>query len=218
MSSSQQHADHGFDYWWSLPGDWVEEPNQARKGWSGVLRATTDDGVFYIKRQRNYLCHTLRHPFGWPTASREWHYLQRLKALGINAPQPVFHGTRQTPAGLEAILVTAELTGYVALADLPPLDPAQRRNLAGVIGTLVGRLHQAGLQHSCLYDKHVMVRLDGSAPPAVALIDLEKMRPALIRARGSRRDMRQFKRRQAVFSDDDWHALAAAHEGAMKGA
>ncbi len=216
MLPSSERTERGFEYWWSLPGSWVEEPNQARKGWSGVLRATIEDSVFYIKRQRNYRCHTLGHPFGWATASREWYYLQRLRMLGIAAPTPIFHGTRRTAEGLEAVLVTAELTGFVALADLPPLTPALRHALAGRIGTLVGRLHRAGLQHSCLYDKHVMIRLLDGAPPEVALIDLEKMRPALIRARGARRALSQFKRRQAVFGGADWDALVQAHDQAMR--
>ncbi len=205
-----------FEHWWTLPGDWIEPPNERGKGWSAVLRAPNDGRPLYVKRQFNYFCRTLRHPLGWPTASRERHYLDRLDQLGIDVPVPVFHGVRKTERGIEAVLVTEELTGYTDLGTLSSLDPARRAEVAHALGTVLGRLHRARLQHSCLYDKHVMVRLDDGQPPRIALIDLEKMRPCLTRRNAARRDLDQLHRRQRIFSPEDWQVLLNAHAQAMR--
>lgn len=211
-------TDTAFEHWWTLPGQWVEPPNdRRRKGWSGVLRAPLADGTVYIKRQLNYLCRTLSHPFGWPTVSREWHYLKRLEELGILAPRPLFHGVRRSADGVEAVLVTEELSGYLSLADLPAVDDSVHAAIARETGLVVGRLHHARLQHCCLYDKHVMVRLDEGRPPRIALIDLEKMHPCLTRARAAARDLRQLQRRQSFFTAADWEIFMTAHQQAIAG-
>ncbi|MCV2219782.1 lipopolysaccharide kinase InaA family protein [Thauera sp. Sel9] len=208
---------HDFDYWWTLPGDWVEEPNERRNGWSGVIRAVVEDGEVYIKRQCNHLCRSLRHPLGWPTASREWHFLLRLRALGIAAPTPVFHSVRHTAAGTEAVLVTAALAGYHPLHELGALPSARRAAIAELLGRMLGRLHREHLQHSCLYDKHVMVRLHDNARPDVALLDLEKMRHRLTPTLAARHDLAQLRRRQRFFDDQDWARLLASHTHALTG-
>jgi tRNA A-37 threonylcarbamoyl transferase component Bud32 len=203
-------AKRDFSYWWDVAGEWVEEPNQRRSGWSGMMRAEIDGRILYVKRQLNHQCRTFRHPFGWPTASREWEYLHRLGKLGVPAPVPVFHSVRQTADGVEAVLVTEELSGYRDLAAWAGLDELARTELAAAVGGMVGRLHRARLQHSSLYDKHVMARRDGDGFE-VALIDLEKMRPRLTVAMAARHDLEQLKRRQSLFDESQWAALEAAH-------
>lgn len=203
-------AKDDFEFWWNVAGEWVEEPNRRRSGWSGMMRAVVDGRTLYVKRQLNHQCRTLSHPFGWPTASREWHYLKRLNALGIGAPVPVFHAVRHTSEGVEAVLVTEELRGFADLAAWSGLDERARLQLAGAVGRQLGRLHRAGLQHSSLYDKHLMARRDGDRFD-VALIDLEKMRPRLFARFAASRDLEQLRRRQQLFGDTDWAALAAAH-------
>ncbi|NMG33601.1 phosphotransferase [Azoarcus sp. TTM-91] len=199
-----------FAHWWTFPGEWVEPVNRRRAGWSGVLRATQGDRVLYIKRQCGHLCRTPSRPLGWPTASREWHYLGRLAALGIPTPQPLFHGSRRGEQGQETVLVTAELQGYRPLAEQTALSPEQRRQLAAEVGKTLGRLHRARLQHGCLYDKHIMVRWrDGQAD--VALLDLEKMRPRLRRSLAAGHDLEQLSRHQTLWQASDWQHLLAAH-------
>lgn len=208
-------SERDFDFWWNVDGEWVEEPNRRRSGWSGMMRVRLDGRMFYVKRQLNHRCRTLSHPLGWPTASREWHYLNRLARIGVAAPTPVFHAVRASPDGDEAVLVTEELIGFVDLAGWGALESPRRRRLAQAVGGMLGRLHRAHLQHSSLYDKHVMARGEGDGF-AVALIDLEKMRPRLLARWGAaRRDLDQLHRRQALFDDDDWAALLATHEEAF---
>ncbi|HRP96725.1 MAG TPA: lipopolysaccharide kinase InaA family protein [Rhodocyclaceae bacterium] len=210
-------SDKDFEYWWTVPGQWVEPPNERRNGWSGMMRVREDGRLLYVKRQRNHLCRTLLHPLGWPTASREWFYLNLLRLVGVTAPEPVFHDVRDTPEGKEAVLVTEELAGYADLAAQADLAPSRRRALACELGLRLGVLHRARLQHSSLYDKHIMVRWSGEAPQ-VALIDLEKMRRRLTRRAAARHDLEQLKRRQRVFDDQDWQTLVEAHAQGMGGA
>lgn len=203
-------AEQDFEYWWNVPGEWVEEPNRRRSGWSGMVRAVLDGRMYYVKRQLNHRCYTLAHPFGWPTASREWQYLTHLQRLGIGAPVGVFHAVRKTAEGVEAVLVTEELAGFVDLAALERLAPERKLVLARAVGELLGRLHRVRLQHSSLYNKHVMAKASEEGF-AVALIDLEKMRPRLTAGMAARHDLEQLQRRQNTFDGAQWAALLDAH-------
>lgn len=204
-----------FERWWNIDGEWVEEPNQRRNGWSGMMRAQVEGRTLFVKRQLNHQCRTWRHPLGWPTASREWHYLHRLHGLGIGAPSPVFHAARRSGDGVEAVLVTEELSGYQDLLEWGGLDGDSRSWLALAVGELLGRLHRARLQHSSLYDKHVMARREGERF-VVALIDLEKMRPRLTAGMAAKHDLQQLRRRQRLFREEDWVGLRAAHAVSIK--
>lgn len=201
-----------YDGWWNAPGHWVEEPNVRRNGWSGMMRLRIGDTLYYIKKQCNHLCRTLDHPFGWPTASREYVNIGRLQALGIVVPTPVFHGARRTVEGHEGLLVTKELAGFASIDTQPALDAARTRKLAETCGRVLGIMHRAGWQHSCLYDKHIMVRWTDEQP-TVALIDLEKLRKPLLPGKAARHDLDQLKRHQSVWTENDWKALLAAHAG-----
>lgn len=213
MPAAARPAD--FAGWWTSPGAWVEEPNQRRSGWSGMMRARFGERTYYVKKQCNHLCRTLRHPFGWPTVSREYANIRRLQSLGIAVPQPVFHGSRRTPDGYEGLLVTEELVDFAALDTQGDRSPAEKSRLATAVGRMLGLMHRHNLQHSCLYDKHIMVRWqDGQ--PEVALIDLEKLRRAWLPGKAARHDLDQLARHQKIWSDADWAQLVEAHRAAGK--
>lgn len=205
-----------FDAWWSAPGDWVEEPNQARSGWSGVMRVTVGDALYYVKKQQNYRCRTWKHPFGIPTVSREFQNILALSLLGLRVPVPVFHGVREHEGNTEALLVTESLDDFVDFDHLPPLSPAQAAQLAELAGNAVGRLHRAGFRHGCLYGKHLMARHIDSAPE-IAFIDLEKLRFAVFKGRAIRHDLEQLQRRQHLWDSTQWLIFLAAHERALRG-
>jgi hypothetical protein len=204
-----------FSDWWTTVGEWVEEPNQRRNGWSGMMRSRIGGKTYYVKKQCNHLCRSLRHPFGWPTVSREFCNILRLQLLGITIPTPVFHGSRKTADGYEGLLVTEELVDFVALDSQGERSPEEKSLLATRVGQVLGIMHRHGLQHSCLYDKHIMVRWqDGQ--PTVALIDLEKLRRAWLPGNAARHDLEQLKRHQKIWSDADWTLLARAHQAACR--
>jgi hypothetical protein len=216
-ATAQRTADapiNDFAYWWQVPGEWVETPNERRSGWSGMLRVHHRGELVYVKRQCDHLCRTLRHPLGWPTASREWFYLRHLQRLGVCVPTPLFHAARDTAGGVEALLVTAELGGFTPLDAQRDLCAARRRRLATHVGEVLATLHRARLQHGCLYDKHIMVRWHGDEPE-VALLDLEKMRRRLTRGAASRHDLDQLRRHQQVWSSEEWRLLERTHAEAL---
>ena len=210
MSATTGEKDD-FEHWWTLPGEWVEAPNERRDGWSGVIRALTDQTLCYIKRQRNHLCHTFSHPLGWPTASREAHYLDAVRNLGLRVPETVYHGIRKISRGTEAILATRALDGFTPLSAHTGLSEAQRQSLAIELGRTLGVLHRARLQHGCMYDKHVMVRWQGDHPD-IALLDLEKMRHRLSAEAAAKRDLDQLVRHQTILSVTEWAMLLDAHK------
>lgn len=205
-----------FDEWWSAPGFWVEEPNQARSGWSGVMRVYCGQRLYYVKKQRNYTCRTLSHPLGWPTVSREFRNIMWLAVLGLHVPNPVFHGSRKNGKATEAILVTEELCDFIDLDHLPEMSDAQKVALARLAGEAIGTLHRAGFRHGCLYGKHLMARwIDGQ--PEIALIDLEKLRRAFFPKQAIRHDLDQLKRRQNIWSPAHWQELLTTHRQTLEG-
>lgn len=208
--TAPQRRHEDFEAWWSLPGEYVEAPNQRRGGWSGVVRAHWRDRPCYIKRQHNHLFRSAVHPFGWPTASREHFYLQRVRALGIAVPEVIYHGIRRSAGEIDAVLATHALAGFAPLADQHDLDATTRLYLARSLGSLLGTLHRARLQHGCLYDKHIMVRWrdDGTD---LALLDLEKMRYRLTRRHAAARDLSQLRRHQQLWRSAEWRALEDSH-------
>ena len=199
-----------FEGWWNLPEHWVEEPNQRRCGWSGMFRLEIGGQIYYIKKQCQHLYRSLRHPFGWPTALREYRNIKRLNALGVLTPKPVFHGVRHSEKGLEGLLVTEELTGFGDLHSQKGLPAEKRRLLAQATGRILARMHRAHLQHSCLYDKHIMVCWN-DGQPEVALIDLEKLRRPALPWRAAAHDLEQLRRRQTLWTQADWAELEKAH-------
>jgi hypothetical protein len=80
---------------------------------------------------------------------------------------------------------------------------------------MLGLMHRHNLQHSCLYDKHIMVRWQ-HGQPTVALIDLEKLRRTWLPGKAARHDLEQLQRHQKIWSDADWALLEQAHRAAGK--
>lgn len=216
LSASPAKQDD-FEHWWTLPGEWVETPNERRDGWSGVIRAFADQKLCYVKRQRNHQCRTFSHPLGWPTASREAHFLSEVRNLGLRVPETVYHGVRKYSRGTEAILATRALDGFSALSEHTGLSETEQDALATELGRVLGILHRARFQHSCLYDKHIMVRWQGRQPD-IALLDLEKMRRRLSAEAAAKRDLDQLKRHQSILSPDKWALLLDAHRKSLAGA
>lgn len=189
-----------FQRWWDMRGEWVEEPNRRRAGESGVQRIRPRDlqqPLLYCKRQIGHLYRSPLHPFGRPTVLRECHALQ-------------------------ALLVTAELQGFVSLEDwygegMPGYyGSVVQARMLDAVGRTLGRLHHARWQHGCCYPKHIFLRVHGQddgAQVEVALLDLEKSRRRLRRHAAARHDLRQLRRHCVAMSEPDWQRLLTAHAG-----
>lgn len=198
-------ARHGladFEALWNLEAPWFEEPNRRRGGWSGVSRFELDlpDGSkqgFFLKRQENHGTFSWRHPVrGVPTFLREFRKIMHYRFCGIPSLEPVFFAMRQAGKDQRAILVTAELSGFVSMEDrvrewlehgAPPL--AERQEYLRAIGNLLRAMHRHGIQHNCFFPKHVFTRMQPDGKVEARVIDLEKSRWRPIQTLSARRDL-----------------------------
>ena len=174
-----------FEALWAATSDWIERPNVERGGLSGVsrLELALPDGRkmgAYLKRQSGHVRRTLRHPWrGEPTFAREFNMLAYLRAQDVQAPLPLYFGQRVVDGTPRAILLTRELEGFSSL-DLfsdAQIKPAVAENhaLIRAVAKAVRRLHDCGVQHRSLYEKHLFIRRRDQGYD-VAVIDLEKSR------------------------------------------
>ncbi|UZE22550.1 InaA protein [Pseudomonas sp. B21-056] len=214
-----------FDQFWSMQGEWVEEPNVRRGGESGVQRIISKDGeLFYAKRQTGHIYRSWLHPLGRPTVLREQDALLALTRLDVRVPQLVFCGAQRDPVHKwRALLVTRALEGFEEIEKWYAAGGRERHGEAvhdQILRSLadnLARMHRGRWQHSCLYIKHVFVRVTGegeAAKPEVALLDLEKCRRRLTARRAASHDMKQL-RRHSSFSDSDWKKLVYLYETAF---
>jgi len=214
-----------FDFYWSQRGEWVEEPNVRRGGESGVQRVKGADGqLLYAKRQTGHIYRSWLHPFGRPTVLREQDALIGLRRIGVRVPEIVFCGAQRDPVHKwRALLVTKSLDGFEEIEHWYAGGGRERHGEAvhdRVLKDLadnMARMHKGRWQHSCIYIKHVFVRVTGEGDAAVvevALIDLEKCRQRLTARRAASHDLKQL-RRHSSFSTTDWKKLVYFYETAF---
>lgn len=214
-----------FDYYWNQQGEWVEEPNVRRGGESGVQRVVGREGqLLYAKRQTGHIYRSWLHPFGRPTVLRELDALTGVSKLGVRVPEIVFCGAQPDPQyKWRALLVTKSLDGFdelekwQAAGGRAHYGEAVYERVLKELAENLARMHKGRWQHSCIYIKHVFVRVTGdvdSANVEVALIDLEKCRQRLTAYQAASHDLKQM-RRHSSFSDTDWKKLVYFHETAF---
>jgi hypothetical protein len=210
-------ARHGladFESLWEVQLDAVDEPNTGRGGWSSVFRMELEGSGFYLKRQSNYLTHTLHHPFGEPSFSREFRNISRYQQLGIPALQAVFYGEKRVEGERRAILMTRALDGWTDLDTLlqlwPELDELQQSAILHACGELARTLHTARQVHGCFYPKHIFMRAKSGVYRA-QLIDLEKTRPLLLGRRDRVKDLEPLLRRAPMWSGAQVRELLAVY-------
>ncbi|EJN33843.1 lipopolysaccharide kinase InaA family protein [Pseudomonas sp. GM80] len=214
-----------FDYYWNQQGEWVEEPNVRRGGESGVQRVIGRDGqLLYAKRQTGHIYRSWLHPFGRPTVLRELDALTGVSKLGVRVPEIVFCGAQPDPQyKWRALLVTKSLDGFdelekwEAAGGRAQYGEAVYERVLKDLAENLARMHKGRWQHSCIYIKHVFVRVTGegeSAKVEVALIDLEKCRQRLTAHRAAAHDMKQL-RRHSSFNGADWKKLVYFYETAF---
>jgi hypothetical protein len=210
-------ARHGladFQALWDIQLDAVDEPNTGRGGWSSVFRLDLEGSGFYLKRQSNYLTHTLHRPFGEPSFSREFRNISRYQQLGIPALHAVFFGEHKVKGERRAILMTRALDGWTDLDSLlqrwDMLAASERLAILHACGRLARTLHGAGQVHGCFYPKHIFLQAVGGVYSA-QLIDLEKTRPILFGQRDRIKDLEPLLRRAPMWQEAQIRELLAAY-------
>lgn len=218
----------GFEHWWQLQGEWVEEPNRRRGGESGVQRLLLAEGrVLYAKRQVGHFYRSLRYPLGRPTVLRERDALLALARIGVKAPSLLYCDARKDPAGAwRGLLVSEELSGFQEIHHWYAEGGRERfgaevsERLLEQVAQMLARFHRAGWQHGCLYQKHLFVRVERVGERVeieTALLDLEKSRRRFSRRRAARHDMLQLKRHSS-WAAGDWERLVYCYQLAFGGA
>ncbi len=198
-----------FQYWWNQQGEWVEAPNERRDGNSGVQRlSASNDAILYLKRQVGHLSRSIRHPLGRPTVVREARALAAYRAAGVRVPRTVFVGARRQ-GQWQGLLVTEELKGFISLDDWYAGNgefqhgAAVHRHMLRELAQTLARAHAQGLQHGCLYSKHVFIRVR-SQGVEIALLDLEKSRRRWRKRAAVRHDLTQLYRHRGAMPESDW--------------
>lgn len=206
-----------FEAIWDAEADIVDDPNLGRGGHSdvGILRLLDGDGeqCFYLKRQVNHNCKTVKHPFhGIPLAIREWLNIKRLKKAGIETMDVACVG-RVCSEDDRALLVTRALDGFQTIGEWLSHKPQdkERQAVMETLGRLIGKMHRSGIKHGCLYAKHIFLATD--SPKNIRLIDLEKCKPIWSK-RGGPKDLATFFRRTPELSEDDRRLLLGAYADA----
>ncbi len=211
------NGDDLFNQRWDLPETWVEPPNQARGGISGVICTTFNQQAVYIKKQVGHIHRSFRHPWGRPTALREWESYGILASLGITTPEPLHCERRRVTGEWWTLLGTRALDGYFPLSGLPEQIAGLKRRLTMAVARTLAKLHRACWQHSALYPTHIFVR-PKQDNFEVALLDLEKLHRQLTVTQASRHDMQPFLWRQHQWNGGDIQLLLDVYREALAGA
>jgi hypothetical protein len=166
-----------------------------------VRLADGETAWLFVKRQESHAHRNLLHPWpGVPTFEREMRNIRRYRRCGIPALEPVLFARRRIAGDQRAVLITEELQGFRSLEDIeaewetserPPRR--ERLEVAYAVADLLARMHAHGLQHNCLYPKHVLLRRNGGAWEA-HVIDLEKTKRPLLRSFARVRDVSTLNR------------------------
>ncbi|MBB71037.1 MAG: lipopolysaccharide kinase [Legionellales bacterium] len=202
-----------FEALWHLPVKWVEAPNQRRGGFSGVAKVVLQHPAggtaeVYLKRQYNHFHRTLCHPIkGELTLKREMKNILRCQKAGVPVITPVYFATRCTKDSHRGLLLTVALTDYQSLdqwmaqwraSQMPCRDT--RHSLLEQLAKIVRTMHDHGLQHGCLHDYHIFLKLTED-DASFRLIDLEMLKWRPDRAR--LRDLHALNRHSEGWSTRD---------------
>ena len=200
-----------FQRWWATEGDWVEEPNERRKGMSGVQRIERAGKTLYVKRQVAHLFHSLRYPFGRPTIVREIQVIDELAAAGVIVPKIVYGKALQINGEWRALLVTEDMKDFVSIGDWYEqnmhLDssPEVKAEMFKQIAVAFKKMHSVNRQHGCCYVRHIYVKSRGEV--LAGFLDLEKSRRRWVRQKAVLHDFKQLEKYLSPIPPEDWQKV-----------
>jgi len=214
-----RHGLNTFAGFWDLPFNWVEDPNERRKGWSGASFHTLNDDKenpfsMFVKRQENHNFRSIFHPMrGLPTFFREFLNIRRIEQLGIPTVTPVFYGHRLRDNNFQAVLALIALDGYSELNPVfsdPSLPESIRHAILRRAADLIWSMHSHHLQHRSLSGKHIMIKIEKDGAFDLRIIDLEQTRHILRPVNTPARDLEKFIRHTPTLTSEE-HAEFIRH-------
>ncbi|RUL87268.1 lipopolysaccharide kinase InaA family protein [Tautonia sociabilis] len=152
-----------------------------------VYRVALPAGAVFVK---HFLVPTwrevLRQWFRRGKGRNEGKRARLLAGAGVPTIRPLALGERRVRKFLfDNYLISAEIPNATPLdrflrEDLPAFPPRRaavvRHRLAEALGTLTGRLHEAGIRHDDFHPGNLLLRLDEGDRPWLAMIDLDALR------------------------------------------
>jgi tRNA A-37 threonylcarbamoyl transferase component Bud32 len=139
---------------------------------------TGEAGAVFVKRDRTRRI-LQRARFLPSRAAREYTNLQRVRALGVQAVEPLAWQNRRRLGGVdESWLVTRELPQARVLRDVSSeVDSGVRLRLVRTLARVARRLHDHGFWHRDLHAGNVLVAPHPETGlPRLVLVDLQKLR------------------------------------------
>jgi len=174
----------------------------ALEGRTAVTRADLDGvGRVVVKHymRGGFLRHLIssRYVRSGPTRSRvEYEMLERVRSLGVQAPEPIAHAERGGWL-YRAWLVTREIADQRSLAEISRVDEERARTAMGEVIRFLDLLISNGIFHVDLHPGNVVVDRAGG----VYLLDFDKAR-AFPGARNELRDRYLHRWRRAVIKHE----------------
>lgn len=198
-SLATQNGFRNFEDVWSLPGNWVEEPNYRRGGWSAVsVHRVSFWGVsklIYVKRQEGQLRRTLgSYLRARPTYWHEKNTISTLFNQFELAPELLLFGESSGGRSTRSILATAALDNYQSLSELLAAElysPLLERYLSA-ISRQVALLHSMKIAHGALFPNHIYINPETLS---VKFIDFERSRRFLTQKNAAAHDYEKLFRR-----------------------
>ena len=203
------HQFEGFDDFWELPRDFVDDVNYRRGGWSAVSKLVLPDGdaerVYYVKRQENQFRYSLNKPLGALTYEHEVVAIKRNQKLNLAAVDIACWGIKKGADTTKGLLVTREIAD-ATLADIIASEPdwSALEPILYQSGLQLMEMHKHAIQQGALYPKHIFVNpLTGG----IQLIDFERSRKRASVRKAIKSDLEQLIKRLIAMPDNACLAL-----------
>ncbi|MEB3734286.1 lipopolysaccharide kinase InaA family protein [Halopseudomonas pachastrellae] len=138
--------------------------HERRDGNSGVQRLTDQDPTLYLKRQTAISAARCVIPLTSHCGARSLG-LGRLSRRWCACAADPLCGARKQQGQWQGLLVTEELRDFISLDEWYAGDAraqhgeAVHRHLLRELASCLSLAHNAGLQHGCLYSKHIFIRV-----------------------------------------------------------
>lgn len=187
------HQFEGFEDFWKLPEEFVDDVNYRRGGWSAVSRLVLGEGdgerTYYVKRQENQFRYSIKKPLGALTYEHEVAAIKRNQRLNLAAVNIACWGIKKEADTTKGLLVTREIDDanlgdmIASNPDWSALEPILLRS-----GLQLMEMHKHAIQQGALYPKHIYInQLTGN----IQLIDFERSRKRSSVRKAIKSDLKQ---------------------------
>lgn len=197
------HQFEGFDDFWELPEDFIDDVNYRRGGWGAVSKLVLGEAgaerTYYVKRQENQFRYSIKKPLGALTYEHEVAAIKRNQRLNLAAVNIACWGIKKEADTTKGLLVTREIDDtnlgdmIASNPDWSALEPILLQS-----GLQLMEMHKHAIQQGALYPKHIYInQLTGN----IQLIDFERSRKRSSVRKAIKSDLKQLVKHLAAMPD-----------------